>query len=302
MPSTHTPKTLSYHIASYFWITVGSFLAAFAIRIFLVPNQLIDGGIVGVALILARLFGNDLLSTFLILLNIPFIYLAYRFIRRTFVLHMFVSVLLFALFLWILERVPAFVGDPIEIIVIGGALLGIGAGLIIRSGGCLDGTEILAILINRKKGFTVGQVVLFINIFIFGAYGWITLNWHIAVQSLITYIVAFKMIDLVIMGLDELKSVLIISTKPRELAEVIMQELGLGLTIVHGRGGFTGDAKEILFIIIERLDLAELKEAVLRTDPTAFMAVENLHEVVYGKQAPLPYKKKSRRSFFSMGK
>lgn len=286
------PKTVSHHLKGYFWIAVGAFLAAFAIRIFLFPNALIDGGIVGVALIFAKLLGDQYLSYFLILLNIPFIYLAYKYIRRTFVIHMGVAVVLFAIFLIVLEKVPYFHGDALEIIVIGGAMLGIGAGLIIRNGACLDGTEILAILINRKQGFTVGQVVLFINIFIFTAYGWIFLNWHAALQSLITYIVAFKMIDLVIMGLDELKSVLIVSSKPKELAEIITHELGLGLTVMQGRGGFTGETRELLFIIVERLDLAELKEIVLREDPSAFMAIENLHEVVYGKYAYLPYKKK----------
>jgi uncharacterized membrane-anchored protein YitT (DUF2179 family) len=288
-------KTSKLHYAiAFFWITLGAFLAAVSIRIFLLPNQLIDGGIVGISLILARLFGENYLSYFLIILNLPFIYSAYSYIRRTFVIYMFVAVFLFAGFLIVLQGAPAYISDPLEIIVIGGAILGIGCGLIIRNGGCLDGTEILAIIINRKKGFTVGQVVLFINIFVFGAYGWIFHDWHIAVRSLLTYIVAFKMIDIVIMGLDEIKSVLVISTKPRELGEVIMKELGLGLTFMHGRGGFSGDTKELLFIIVERLDLAELKEIILREDPAAFIAVENLHEVVYGKHAYVPYKKKLR--------
>jgi uncharacterized membrane-anchored protein YitT (DUF2179 family) len=283
-----------HQLFGIFWIALGAFLAALSIRVFLLPNQLIDGGIVGVALILARLFGEGYLSYFLIILNIPFIYLAYRYIRSTFVIHMLIAVVLFAGFLLILDRVPPFITDPLEIIVIGGAILGIGCGLIIRFGGCLDGTEILAIIINRKKGFTVGQVVLFINVFIFGAYGWIFQDWHIALRSLMTYIVAFKMIDIVIVGLDEIKSVLVISSKPKELADVIMTKLGLGLTFMHGRGGFSGNAKEILFIIVERLDLAELKEIILREDPSAFIAIENLHEVVYGKHAYVPYKKKVR--------
>lgn len=290
-------KSTTHHMVAFFWIALGAFLAAVSIRIFLFPNQLIDGGIVGVALILARLFTDSYLSYYLILLNLPFIYLAYKYIRRSFVVQMLVAVLLFAGFLVVLSKAPAFIGDPLEIIVFGGAILGIGVGLIIRHGGCLDGTEILAIIINRKMGFTVGQVVLFINIFIFTAYGWIFQDWHIALRSLMMYIVAFKMMDLVIVGLDELKSALIISSKPKELADVIMNELGLGLTIMHGRGGFSGDAREILFIIVERLDLAELKEIILREDPTAFMAIENLHEVVYGRQAHLPHKKKPRGKF-----
>lgn len=285
-------KSAKQFILSYFWITLGAFLAAASIRVFLYPNKLIDGGIIGVTLIYGRLFGDTFLSVVLVILNLPFIWLAYKHIRKTFVIQMLVAVLLFAIFLSVLEFVPPFYGDMLEIIVIGGAILGVGVGLIIRNGGCLDGTEILAIIINRKKGFTVGQVVLFINFFIFAAYGLIFKDWHIAFGSLMTYIVAFKMLDLVIVGLDELKTMTIISSKPKELSEIIMHELGLGLTVMYGRGGYSGDAREILFVIVERLDLADLKELVLRADPGAFMAVQNLHEIVYGNQAKLLAKRK----------
>src|SRR5689334_1791841 len=161
-----TFRALTHQAIAYFWIALGALLAALSIRIFLLPNQLIDGGVVGVGLILARIFGDHLLPYFLILLNLPFIYLAFQGIRRTFVIHMGVAVLLFAGFLYLLQKAPTFHGDSLEIIVFGGAILGIGCGLIIRHGGCLDGTEILGIIINRKWGFTVGQVVLFINIFV----------------------------------------------------------------------------------------------------------------------------------------
>lgn len=296
-----TSKSFSNYFFHFLWMGLGAFLGAFAIRVFLFPNQLIDGGIVGIALILARLFGEEHMSLFLVVLTLPFVYLAYKAIRRSFVIYMMGATLMFALFLLALKNFPPFIGDPLEIIVIGGALLGIGSGLIIRNGGCVDGTEILAILVNRRKGFTVGQVVLVINVFIFSAYGFIFYNWHIAVQSLMMYIVAFKMIDLVIVGLDEIKSALIISTKPKELSDVIINELGLGLTIMHGQGGFSGDKKEILFVIVERLDLSELKEIVLDVDPDAFIAIENLHEVVYGKKTERALKKKRRpkKSFFS---
>ncbi|MEI8328565.1 MAG: YitT family protein [Chlamydiia bacterium] len=297
MTNSKQIKSWLHNTVIFFWLALGAALVALSIKVFLLPHQLIDGGIVGIALILTRIYGTDYLSYFFVLLNIPFIYLALRFIRRSFVVHMLIAVLLFAGFLFLFSNFTPFDGDSLEIIVFGGAILGIGAGLIIRYGGCLDGTEILAIIINRKKGFTVGQVVLVINIFIFAAYGWIFQDWHIALKSLMTYIVAFKMIDLVIVGLDELKSALIISSKPKELADAIMQELGLGLTIMHGKGGFSGDAREILFVIVERLDLSDLKELVLKKDPGAFMAIENLHEVVYGKQPSISHKKKSRKLF-----
>ena len=196
---------------------------------------------------------------------------------------MLISVLIFAVFLFLTHTLPPFHGEPLEIIVFGGGLLGAGVGFIIRNGSCTDGTEILAIIINKKFGFTVGQIVLVANIFIFAAYGIIFQDWHIALKSLLTYIVAFKMIDIVIAGIEELKSVLIMTSIPEKISSIITHELGLGLTELHGKGGFSGKNKEILFVIVERLDLADLKELVLREDPSAFLAIENLNEVAYGR-------------------
>ncbi|MCB1108252.1 MAG: YitT family protein [Chlamydiia bacterium] len=292
-----TSKSPGQLALAFLWIALGAFLAAVSIRIFLYPNDLIDGGIIGIALILSRLFGDKIMSVALLVLNLPFVYLAFRFIRKNFVLYMLSAVILFAIFLFALQWAPPFKGGSFEIIVIGGGILGIGAGLIIRNGGCLDGTEILAIIMNRKLGFTVGQVVLVINVFIFAAYGLIFLDWEIALDSLLTYIVAFKMMDIVIVGLEELKSVTIITSIPKKLSKIITTEMCLGLTVMYGRGGYTGEDREILRVIVERLDLAELKEIVLREDPDAFMEVENLHEVVYnssrGKKSS--FKKKNRK-------
>ncbi len=301
MVKTPSSKTLGQYALSYLGMAIGAAFAALAIRVFLIPNELIDGGVIGVALICARLWGNNYLSILLLVLNLPFIYLAYKYIRKTFVIQMGVAVILFVVCLFLMEKFPSFGADPLEAIVIGGAMLGAGAGLIIRNGGCVDGTEILAILINRKKGFTVGQVIFVINIFIFAAYGLIFEDWHIALRSLMTYIVAFKMMDIVIAGLEELKSVLIMCTKPEELSKIITHELGLGLTFIKGKGGYSGKDRDILFIIVERLDLAELKEIVLREDQNAFIAIENLHEVAYGKTAKIALRRKQRKKRMESG-
>jgi uncharacterized membrane-anchored protein YitT (DUF2179 family) len=277
-------KTFWNFLTSILGLAIGSLLAAISIRVFLFPNNLIDGGVVGISLIFARIFGDNFLSYFLMILNLPFIYLAYKHIRKTFVVHMLIATILFSAFLSLLQKVPSFQGDFLEIIVIGGALLGAGVGFIIRSGGCTDGTEILALIINRKTGFTVGQIILTINIFIFTFYGWIFKDWHIALKSLMTYIVAFKMIDIIIAGIDEVKAVMIMTSKPKAIQNLIMHQLGLGLTVIPGIGGFSREDRDILFIIVERLELAELKDLVLTEDPEAFLAIQNLHEVAYGRQ------------------
>lgn len=288
-----TPKQM---LISYLWTALGAFLAALSIRIFLMPHELIDGGVIGVAMILCRLTSDSFFGLYYVPLTLPFLYLSYRFIRRNFFIQMIIAVMLFAFFTSLLGKVPSFDSDPIEVIVVGGAILGIGVGLIIRNGGCLDGTEILAIIINRRKGFTIGQVVLSINVLIFVAYGWIFQDWHIAIRSLLTFVVAYKMMDLVIVGLDELKSVTIITKKTEELKKVIMHELGLGLTVMYGRGGFSGSDQEILMVIVERLDLSDLKEIIMEKDPAAFVSVHNLHEVIPGKQESIPKRGKKRHA------
>ena len=201
---------------------------------------------------------------------------------------MIAGILLFSFFLFVFEEIlhdlPSFHGDALEVVVLGGIVLGIGIGIIIKMGGCSDGSEIIAIVINRSKGYTIGQVVVFINFFVFLAAGYFYNEWNTSVRSFITYMVTYKTMDFVIVGLDEIKSVLIISGKPKEVSDTILHELGLGLTIIYGRGGFTGDDREILLVIVDRLQLAELKDIVLNIDTSAFIAVENLHEVVYGTQ------------------
>lgn len=286
MHASHPSKrSFLSQFLTYFWMTIGAFLAAFALEIFFIPNNIFDGGIVGIAMIFGNLFGKQIIPYLLILLNLPFIFLAYRSIGKVFVVHMLVATFLFSAFLVLISNTMHFEfhGDSLEVVVIGGSLLGIGLGLIIREGGCLDGTEILGIIINRRAGFTVGQVVLFCNIFIFGAVGLVFKDWHPPLMSLITYIVVIKIMDSVIVGLDETKSVLIISSKSKAIADAIVHELGLGLTIMYGRGGFSGDEREILYVIAERLQLAELKDLILREDSHAFIAIENLHEVANGQ-------------------
>lgn len=302
MHASLQPKlSLLRQLSMFFWMAIGAFLAAFALEVFFIPNKLFDGGVVGVAMIFGNVFNKDMIPYLTQLFNLPFLVLAYRLIGKSFVIHMIIANLLFsASMVFIANYIPfGFHGDSLEVVVIGGALLGIGLGLIIREGGCIDGTEILGIIINRRAGFTVGQVVLACNIFVFAAAGVVLKDWHPALMSLITYIVVIKIMDSVIVGLDETKSVLIISTKSKAIADAIIHELGLGLTIMYGRGGFSGKEQEILYVIAERLQLAELKSLITREDPGAFIAIENLHEVSYGKTAKEPKMTRMERIFSS---
>jgi uncharacterized membrane-anchored protein YitT (DUF2179 family) len=272
---------------------IGAFIAAFAIKVFFLPNSLIDGGTVGLAMILGRLFGQEWIPLFIVLLTTPFIFLAARHLGRLFFYHLTVAVGSFALFLVLMPHIfpTPFQGESLEVVVIGGAILGVGIGIIIRVGGCLDGTEILGLIINRRFGFTVGQVVFLCNVFVFGAAGIVFQAWHPPLMSLITYIVVAKVLDYVLIGFEETKSVLVISSKFKEIEVAVMKELGIGLTVMYGRGGFSGESREILYIITERLRLAELKDLIFSIDPSAFLAIESLHEVSSGLHKGKPYQR-----------
>ncbi len=272
-------------------MTIGTCLVAVALRSFFIPHSLIDGGTLGLALICGHIFGENALPFFLIIFNAPFLFWAYKEIGKGFVIQMVVATLFFAIFYAVFVDIPQFDGDFLEVMVSGGLIVGVGVGLIIRAGGCLDGTEILAIISSKRTGFTVGQIILFVNVFIFAVAGIILHDWHAALRSLMTYFVAIKVMDTVIVGLDETKSVMIVSSQPKEIADSLMHELGLALTFMHGRGGFSGDHREIIYTIVERLQLAKLKSLVLSKDPHAFIAIENLHEVVSSK--PKIHKKKA---------
>ncbi len=283
-------------ILDFLGLLLGAFIAAFAINIFFLPNNLIDGGTVGLAMIAGRVTDTSLIPAFLLLFNFPFIVLAYRYLGKTFVLHLTVAVLAFAFGLFMLPKIFAtpFIGDKLEVVVIGGAILGVGAGMIIRYGGCVDGTEILGIIANKRWGFTVGQIVFTCNVFVFGAAGIVFQDWHPPILSLIAYIVVVKIMDSVIVGLDETKAVLVVSRRYKQIAEQIMHKMGLGLTILYGRGGFSGEQVEILYVITERLQLADLRDLVYAIDPHAFLAIENLHEVSSGIQGAKAFRRKRR--------
>ncbi|ROT59794.1 YitT family protein [Chlamydia trachomatis] len=278
-------KTLS-------WFIIGGFLAACGVHMILAPNDLIDGGIVGLSMIAAHSFGHQFLPVFLVLFNLPFIILAYKRIGKYFVVQMITAVIIFSCWLWLIEVLPEwlgiqpfiFDGSEIETIVLGGVVLGAGGGLIIRHGGATDGTEILGIIVNKKRGYTVGQVILFVNFFIFSLGGIVYRNWHTAFMSLLTYAVAIKVMDMVILGFEDTKSVTIITSSPRKLGNILMETLGVGLTYLHAEGGFSGEPRSLLYIVVERLQLSQLKEIVHREDPSAFIAIENLHEVINEKR------------------
>lgn len=267
-------------IEKYVFLTIGAFLAAIALEIFLVPNNIIDGGITGISIMLSYLTKIPL-GAYIFVLNLPFLFFAYRQIGKSFVLSTFYAVSVLSLSVTILEKLPPLTYDTLLASVFGGIILGIGVGLVIRHGGSMDGTEIVAVVFSEISGFSVGEIVLFINVFVLGSAG-IVFTWDRAMYSLITYFIAFKVIDLTIEGLDEEKAVMIITEKPEEIAETITARLGRSVTFWEGKGGYTREKKGILYAVVSRLEIAKLKSIVKEHDEGAFVTIHDVYDILGG--------------------
>jgi len=264
-----------------FFIILGAILMGVGIEEFLVPNRILDGGIVGISIIMSHLSGWRL-GLFIFILNIPFFFIGYKQIGKTFALSTLLGITVLSLTTSFLHEVPVFTEDLLLATVFGGIVLGSGVGIVIRYGGSLDGTEILAILANRKLPFSVGEIIMFFNIFIFGTAGFV-FGWDRAMYSILTYFIAFKTIDVVMAGLDESKAAWIISEQHKEIGEAILARLGRGVTYLIGEGAYTGDDKKVIFCVITRLEEAKLKSIVEELDDSAFLAVGNIAEVRGGR-------------------
>jgi uncharacterized membrane-anchored protein YitT (DUF2179 family) len=267
-------------------IFIGAVLMATGLEIFLVPNNVIDGGVTGISIMLSHISGLPL-GLFIFILNLPFFYLGYKQIGKTFAISTVFGIIVLSFFTSLFYPVPAFTKDILLATIFGGMILGVGVGLVIRFGGALDGTEILAIVITKKFPFSVGEIVMFMNIFILGAAGFV-FSWDRAMYSILAYIIAAKAIDTVVDGLEQSKSVWIISEKNKEIGDAIMSRLGRGVTYMDGKGAYSGENTNIVFCVITRLEESELKTIIDDIDQTAFLAIADIAEVRGGR-----FKKKS---------
>lgn len=262
------------------FLTLGAFIAAFAIESILVPNKIIDGGVVGISIMMN--YKTKLpLGLYIFVLNLPFIFLALQKMGKLFVLSTFYAVAMLSVGV---SMIPILTGgrhvtDPFLACIFGGVILGLGVGLILRNNGSLDGTEIVALHFAKKLGFSVGEIVMFFNLFIFTAAGVVFENWQSAMYSIIAYFITYRVIDIVIDGLNESKSIRIISDLSQEIGSAIMEQFDVSVTYIDATGGFSGQKKRMIYCIISRLEIMKLKALIKTIDPSAFIAVENVHEV-----------------------
>lgn len=265
-----------------FFLTLGSLIYAFAIEGFLVPSRIIDGGVTGVSMIINTI-SNIPLGILILVINIPFIVLAFQKLGKRFVISTFYSILVFSAGVTLFNHIlhGHCVIENLELFLVsifGGLILGSGVGLVIRNGASLDGTEILAIYTTKKIPFSVGEIIMFINLFIFTVAGFVY-DWQHAMYSIVTYFIAYKTMDVVIEGLNESKSVFVITDYSKEIGTDIIEKMDVSVTYIDAEGGYSGQKKRIVYCVISRLQVQKLKEIAKNIDPRAFIAIENVYEV-----------------------
>lgn len=264
-------------IVSIIMLTVGTLIAAAALECFLIPNTILDGGITGISIIISKLFYLPM-SFLILILNIPFIFIGYKNLGRKFLIRTIYSMVCFSLFLSFFGNIVPFTEEILLATVFGGALLGLGVGLVIHFGGCVDGTESVAIVVSKKTNFSVGQIVLIFNLIVYAIAGFI-FGFDRAMYSLLTYGITFKVIDFVSEGLEQAKAALIVTNKGTPLSKEIYKRLGRTTTTIHGKGLISGD-KEVLYCVLTRIEVYELRNIVEEMDDSAFVTILDVSDII----------------------
>jgi uncharacterized membrane-anchored protein YitT (DUF2179 family) len=270
-------KEILKKVFEYVMIFIGAVIAAFAIEEFLVPCTILDGGIVGVSIIINNLTGIKLgLLTFV--LNLPFLIFGTKRLGHPFIIKSAYAMIIFSIFLEIFAGFVNATEEYLLAVCFGGVILGFGVGLVIRYGGCLDGTETVAILINKKYGMPVGQTVLIINVFIYICAG-LLFGWDRAMYSLLTYFITSKVLDIVENGINQAKAAMIITDDADYVSTEIYQKLGRTVTIMDGMGLVSG-SKKVLYCVITRFEINELKDIIRSIDSSAFVTISDVSEII----------------------
>jgi uncharacterized membrane-anchored protein YitT (DUF2179 family) len=298
----HKPiKAIRFYLLSKRWllrlllqsaiILGGVFSAALGLKGFLLPNGFIDGGVTGISLLVSQLTGISL-SLLIVVINIPFIVLGYFQIGREFALKSLGAIFALALVL-LFVTFPTLTHDKLLIAVFGGFFLGGGIGLAVRGGAVLDGTEILAVYISRRLPLTMGDIILIINIFIFGIAAWL-LSIETALFSILAYLAAARTVDFIVVGIEEYTGVTIISPRSETIREMITDKMHRGATIYtcnrgYGTHGAHLRSVDVIFTVVTRLEVTQLSNEINKIDTEAFVVMQKVRDARGGlmKRRPL---------------
>ncbi|WFR61283.1 YitT family protein [Paenibacillus amylolyticus] len=259
-------------------IIIGGFITAYGLEAILIPNNVSDGGVTGLSIVGSQLFGLPL-GMLIGIINIPFVWLGYKQIGKSFALYSIIGIASLAISTSLMHHVPTIIeGDTLLVTVVGGIIIGFGMGLALRNGGALDGIDMLAVLLSRKVPFGTSDLILFLNMFVFIVVSTV-FGLQGAILSGLAYFIASKVIHIVEEGLSGSKTFKIITTQPEIMVETIRDRLGRGATYTEAYGGYSNEQFKEITCVINRMEESKIKDIIHEIDPTAFVVVYDVAEV-----------------------
>ena len=278
-------------ITNFLLLTLSGIINGFGVTTFLAPVDLYDSGFSGTSMLLAQLTPSAFsLSLFLIILNIPLFLYGYKNQGAVFTIYSVYGVIIYSLTSYVITYIipvdvmtaSPFAGSDLFLCAIfGGILSGIGSGLTIRFGGALDGIEVLSVIFAKRLGITVGTFVMIYNVILYLAAGIIMSSWVLPLYSIITYIAALKTIDFIVEGIDKAKSAMIITANPSGVTKALSEEFGSGITIIDAKGYYSSKNIHMIYFVINRFQISKMKRIIHSIDPSAFVTITEVSEVLH---------------------
>lgn len=274
---------------NFIFLTIAGIINAFGITVFLAPVKLYDSGISGTSMLLSQITPDYIsLSMLLVALNVPLFAIGLKKQGKVFTIYAIYTVLIYSVAAWLITDVlpidvqfasPLAGQDLLLCALFGGIISGVGSGVAIRSGGAMDGIEVMAVIFAKKIGITVGTFVMIYNVILYILCGIILSNWILPLYSIVTYYAGLKTIDFIVEGFDRAKSAMIITTKAEEICARLSEEFGTGMTTMQGEGGYLKQPKTVIYYVVNRFQIGKMRNIVHEIDPTAYITISDVADV-----------------------
>ncbi|MBQ6788666.1 MAG: YitT family protein [Clostridia bacterium] len=270
-------------------LTVAGIINAFGITVFLSPVKLYDSGISGTSMLLSQLTPEFMsLSVFLIILNVPLFLYGLKKQGKLFTFYAIYTVAIYSVTAWLITDVlpidvsfasPLAGTDLLLCALFGGIISGVGSGLAVRYGGAMDGVEVMAVIFAKKLGLTVGTFVMIYNVVLYIFCGFFVGSWILPLYSIVTYYAGLKTIDFIVEGLDRNKAAMIITVKPDEVCEALTAEFESGMTRIEATGSYSGEAKTVIYFVVNRFQIGKMRNIVREYDSKAYITITEIADV-----------------------
>lgn len=276
-------------IRNILMLTAAGIINAFGITVFLAPVKLYDSGISGTSMLLSQLTPDFMsLSVFLIILNVPLFLYGLKKQGKMFTFYAIYTVAVYSVTAWLITDVlpvdvsfasPLAGTDLLLCALFGGVISGVGSGIAVRYGGAMDGVEVMAVIFAKRMGLTVGTFVMIYNVVLYIFCGFFVGSWILPLYSIVTYYAGLKTIDFIVEGLDRNKAAMIITVNPDEVCEALTTEFESGMTRIEATGSYSGEAKTVIYFVVNRFQIGKMRNIVRECDSKAYITITEIADV-----------------------